>query len=674
MVKLRSPGTLSAYQHWPARVATALVPLYAAAVLAYTLLGSESSRLHALVVDWMALPSQISALAATSWRAFGWRRVEPTGAGAWALFAAASALSIVALIVWNVAEPSQLQPLLGCGDVIYLVTYCVLSAGLARLFVFAGGTFRSRLAWLDALSTTASILAVLWVMMYGPLAQASPLRQISYEYAGAYGVLAAVLLTLAAAVGSRVTKTETRVFLILLVVAGLVEGTWVIGWLVSWLTTEEFLGRFADFGEVLASSAIAVAALLAPPRPAPIPHAANEFRGAYTFMPTLLVLLAIALLTSLIAARSAVGTWLILALLIFCGSLIVARHFLVRRTFERMQKAFFEREVDRRVTELVRESADAFVIAGADGVVAFASPAAGILLPFTAERLVGKRLLECFGAGNAGAVHSLLGDAARGGNEIRTMELTTALAPGARVLRVVATNHLANSHLRGIVLVISDITKERALEREVVEVASAERLRLAADVHDGLGQELTGIALLLQRMLSVGPDSSAQQFVELRRVIGYVNHAICETRDLARGLSPLYPLHGSLTAALEALAAGAETPRVIVDVDPGFSDRLVDTTAAEHLYQIAAEAVRNARVHAAAQHIEVVLNCAALQLELTVSDDGCGLSTGAEGHAGLGMRLMSYRARVIGATCSVESARAGGTRVQISLPLTRTAA
>ena len=670
---MRGSGTSSTYQQRLVRACTAFVPVYAAAVLAYTLLGSESSWLHAFVVDWMALPSQIIALSAASWRAFGWRRVAPAGAGAWTLFAAASALSIVALIVWNVVEPSQAQPWLASGDVIYLASYCALSAALACLFVFLGGTFRSRLVGLEALSIMTSMLAVLWAVMYGPLAPAPSTYQVSYAYAGAYGVVAALLLVLSSAVGSRATEVGARAFPRLLAVAGLVEGIWVIGWLMSWLATEDFLGRFADFGEVLAYSSIAVAAFAAAPRPSPLPHAADEFRSTFTFMPTLLVLVAVALLTSLIAARSATGTWLILALLVFCGSLIVGRHFLVQRTFERMQRAIVEREIDCRVTELVRESADVFVIAGADGVIAFASPAAGNLLPFSAGRLVGKQLPECFGADNAVAIHRLLGDVMRAADVVRAMELTLTptLASGVRVLRVAATNHLANPNLRGVVLVISDITRERALEREVVEVASAERLRLAAEVHDGIGQELTGIALLLQRIASVAPDSSDQQVGELRKVIGHVNHTIHETRDLARGLSPLYPLHGSLTAALETLTAGAAAPRVTIDIDPRFSDRQVDATAAEHLYRIAAEAVRNARVHGAAHRIEVVLNCAASQLELTVSDDGRGFDTGADGHAGLGMRLMSYRARVIGATCSVESARAGGTRVQISLPLVR---
>jgi PAS domain S-box-containing protein len=354
-----------------------------------------------------------------------------------------------------------------------------------------------------------------------------------------------------------------------------------------------------------------------------------------------------------------------------CLLLLLTRHGVATAEFEHLREELARRERDERVSELVRQSSDAFLVVTADGLITFASPAVTPILGAFPAGLVGSELSAVFGSQHATTIEHFLDEVrtriAAGGSLELAMPTETGVS---RVVRILAANRLDNPRIRGLTLVVTDISKERALEREVIDVASAERLRLAADVHDGVGQALTGVVLMLQRLVNRGKDGPHDQRRELAEVVGYLNHTIGELRDLAHGLSPLYVVHGSLTSALRALAARTASPRVMVDVDPELDDRKIDGVAGEHLYRIAAEAVHNARRHAACTRISLSLTSGAPDgVVLTIVDDGNGFHTDDEDVArrGAGLRLMEYRARVIGAVLQISSRQPGGTRVRATL-------
>ena len=149
-----------------------------------------------------------------------------------------------------------------------------------------------------------------------------------------------------------------------------------------------------------------------------------------------------------------------------------------------------------------------------------------------------------------------------------------------------------------------------------------------------------------------------------------MNDCLQHTRDLTRGLSPLYVVGGSLRDALEQIEGPhpGSGPPVRVTVDPWFDDRVMNGMEADHLYRIALEAVRNARRHSEGSYVSVALRVARGELNLDIADDGDGISsTNQQGH-GFGLRLMAYRARVIGATLTIANRVGGGTRVQVTIP------
>ena len=156
--------------------------------------------------------------------------------------------------------------------------------------------------------------------------------------------------------------------------------------------------------------------------------------------------------------------------------------------------------------------------------------------------------------------------------------------------------------------------------------------------------------------------ASSGEAATAERISRLLNSAVAQTRSLARGLHPIDPAPSGLKTALEDLASRtAELFKVECNFDCPRLVPVKDNTTATHLYQIAQEAVGNAIKHGRAQHIRL---CATTErLVLTISDDGFGFRKKAGERKGLGLRIMSYRAGVIGGTLAVHRKPTGGVEI-----------
>ena len=212
-----------------------------------------------------------------------------------------------------------------------------------------------------------------------------------------------------------------------------------------------------------------------------------------------------------------------------------------------------------------------------------------------------------------------------------------------------------------VLLVARDATERKRLEREVVEIGSQERWSVGQDLHESLGQHLTGITFLckgLQQRLQARNLPEAAEAGELSTL---VNKAINQTRMLARGLCPVQPKAEGLISALRELAEGVETAyglSCVLRHDPSLT--VADDYKATQLYLIAQEALNNAVKHGKARKIVARLVRRGEKLQLVVEHDGA-----ADGGSrpGLDLRMMHYRAGMIGATLTVARAGTRGTRM-----------
>jgi PAS domain S-box-containing protein len=220
-----------------------------------------------------------------------------------------------------------------------------------------------------------------------------------------------------------------------------------------------------------------------------------------------------------------------------------------------------------------------------------------------------------------------------------------------------------------------DVSERRALGRALVEGLAAEQRRIAGEIHDGLGQELTGLALSLRALATRAQRSSQAGAEELDALAKLAAHCIEGSKKIVQGLSPLDDAGGNLESALNALARRASLSGTPVRFQAiGATLESVRADALDHFYRIAQEAVQNALKHAAARAIDIELRTNQSDVRLSIVDDGRGLPGDLTEHPGLGMRTMQFRAVAIGGTLKVESLFGGGTAVRCAAPLMRAVA
>ncbi len=204
----------------------------------------------------------------------------------------------------------------------------------------------------------------------------------------------------------------------------------------------------------------------------------------------------------------------------------------------------------------------------------------------------------------------------------------------------------------------------RRLQQEILTIIEREQQRISRDLHDSLGQQLAGIELMsqvLEQQLEKKSKPAAKHASEIARL---VRQAISHTRDLAHGLSPVMHEPEGLMSALRALASGTEQlTRIPCEFRCPSPVLVTDNTVATHLYRIAQEAVSNALKHARPSRLRISLCTTPTSLVLAVEDDGVGFRQAVGGRKGMGMRIMSYRAGMIGGTFVVEKGTGAGTTV-----------
>src|SRR6266550_557249 len=207
-----------------------------------------------------------------------------------------------------------------------------------------------------------------------------------------------------------------------------------------------------------------------------------------------------------------------------------------------------------------------------------------------------------------------------------------------------------------------EVSERQRLDREIAQVADRERRRLGQDLHDRLGQHLTGTALAAQVLKDKLATRSAPEVTEAEKLVRYVEEGIDLTRNLARGFfSPELEADG-LVVALQNLAENiSERFAINCVLDGDESIRIHDSTVATQLYRIAQEAVTNSIKHAGPRRIDIRLVVNGPELTLTITDDGRGFPEKLPEPPGLGLRLMRHGAALIGATLSVQRHGGNGT-------------
>jgi signal transduction histidine kinase len=211
----------------------------------------------------------------------------------------------------------------------------------------------------------------------------------------------------------------------------------------------------------------------------------------------------------------------------------------------------------------------------------------------------------------------------------------------------------------------AEVKERLKLENRIIEASESEQSRIGQDLHDGLCQYLVATAFsagLLQRKLE---DDRLPEAAAASEIVGMIDESITQARDLAKGLYPVPLEEEGLETALRDLAAKtSKRTGIECHVHTTGPPSQLEKDAAIHLYRISQEALNNSIKHSGANSVDIGFKVNGNRFELVIEDDGCGIAPGARGEGGMGLHIMAYRARVIGATVAVARGKAGGTLVR----------
>ncbi len=208
------------------------------------------------------------------------------------------------------------------------------------------------------------------------------------------------------------------------------------------------------------------------------------------------------------------------------------------------------------------------------------------------------------------------------------------------------------------------------LEQQILEISDREQARIGQDIHDGLCQQLVSLAFDAYSLQSELSGKRRPEARKAKRIADWLDQAITETRQLSRGLFPVRLETEGLPPALEELArATSDRFKIRCHFHSDSPVLVKDSSIATHLYRIAQEAVTNAVRHSRARSLWIRLRKHAAELELTVEDNGAGLSSAKQRKAtGMGLHIMEYRTRTIGGRLHLGPGRRGGTIVSCCIP------
>ncbi len=214
-----------------------------------------------------------------------------------------------------------------------------------------------------------------------------------------------------------------------------------------------------------------------------------------------------------------------------------------------------------------------------------------------------------------------------------------------------------------------DITERRFLEKEILDLTERERELIGQEMHDGMGQVLTGIAVKCKGLALKLKGKSSDESKEALVISQLANKAIAQTRDLAKMLYPVDIETGGLVSALQTLAFNTAS---MLGVRCRFKcDKYVsikNLVEAKQIYRIVQEAITNAIKHGKAKNINIKLRFTKSGTVLSVKNDGLDFPKLSPRSKGLGLKIMKYRTDLIGGSLDIRKGSKGGTIVMCTFP------
>jgi PAS domain S-box-containing protein len=217
-----------------------------------------------------------------------------------------------------------------------------------------------------------------------------------------------------------------------------------------------------------------------------------------------------------------------------------------------------------------------------------------------------------------------------------------------------------------VIAVAEDITERKQLERRLMELTHDDQRRVGTQIHEGLGQELAGLALLGEALATKAARLKVPLAADAAALVTLIGKTVESCRGIARVASPLTESHGALVPTIRQLvkhATGTHPPNLRFSASERVAVSLNWDTRS-HLFRIVQEALDNALAHSRAMNIHVRVVVDHQWVRVAVADDGCGIPANCLERGGLGLQGMRFRANAIDARLRIERRPRGGTLVE----------
>jgi PAS domain S-box-containing protein len=220
---------------------------------------------------------------------------------------------------------------------------------------------------------------------------------------------------------------------------------------------------------------------------------------------------------------------------------------------------------------------------------------------------------------------------------------------------------------------LQEIEARKGLEKEILNVSEQERRKIGQELHDSLGQQLTGVAFMTKVLEQKLATKSLNEAADVAEIAQLVNQATNQARSLAKGLHPIDLDTGTLMSTLQELAENTET---LFGIHCTFKCdkriRIDNPEVAVHLYRITQEAITNAIKHGKAKNIQIDLAYDVNKSVLTVRNDGIDFPKEFEArHTGMGLQIMDHRVDIIEGSLDIHKGPKGGTIMTCTFPIKR---
>ena len=217
-----------------------------------------------------------------------------------------------------------------------------------------------------------------------------------------------------------------------------------------------------------------------------------------------------------------------------------------------------------------------------------------------------------------------------------------------------------------ILCVGHDITDRRRLEKEILDLTERERKLIGQEIHDSIGQVLTGIAIKCKGLSLKLKGKSSEEMKDALVISKLANKAIAQARDIAKMLYPIDIQTGGLVSALKTLASDAqEAMGVTCRFRCGKSVSVKNLIEAKQIYRIVQEAITNAVKHGKAKNININLCLTKKGTVLSIENDGLDFPKLSPNRKGFGLKIMEYRTDLIGGFLDIRKRSKGGTIVTV---------